>query len=215
MCIKIIGWCKTMKNLNNYKISISKGNTKLGAIPSVSLPACVTCNPDAPCFKECYARRIEYRYKNSRDAYAHNLQVLKENPGAYWLQVKASAIMTKFFRYHVSGDIPNLEYFKNMCALASELKTTNFLAFTKQYKIVNNYLNAGGCIPQNLKIIFSNWGAWKCANPYNLPVCEVIHKNEVPAEAWKVCGGNCTECACRGIGCWEVKNGETIAIYKH
>ena len=197
------------------KISISKGNAKMGAIPSISLPACITCNPDAPCFKECYARRIEYRYKRSKDAYAHNLQVLKDNPGAYWLQVKASAMLTRYFRYHVSGDIPNTEYFKQMIKLADDLPGTNFLAFTKQYIIVNDYLNAGGTIPQNLKIIFSNWGAWRCANPHNLPVCEVIFKNTTPGASYKICGGNCTECACRGIGCWELKNGEIIAIYKH
>lgn len=201
--------------MTTQKISISNGNAKLGAIPSVSLPACITCNPDAPCFKECYARRIEYRYKRSKDAYAHNLQVLKDNPGAYWLQVQASAMLTRFFRYHVSGDIPNLEYLRQMVATANALPGTNFLAFTKQYKIVNEYLSGGGCIPNNLKIIFSNWGAWQCDNPHNLPVCEVIFKDVTPPANWLICGGNCTDCACRGIGCWQLKSGETIAIYKH
>ena len=28
-------------------------------------------------------------------------------------------------------------------------------------------------------------------------------------------GGNCTACACAGIGCLELQNGETIAIYQH
>ena len=201
--------------MQNLKVSISSGNAKMGGIPSVSLPAGVTCNKNAPCFKECYARRIEYRYKRSKDAYAHNLQVLKENPGAYWLQVKSAATMSKYFRYHVSGDIPDADYLYNMIETAQQLPTTNFLAFTKQYEIINNYLNGGGCIPANLKIIFSNWGAWKCDNPHQLPVCEIIFKNDAPADNYKICGGNCTDCACRGVGCWEIKNGEIIAIYKH
>lgn len=201
--------------MTNQKISISPGNTKLGAIPSVSLPACITCNPSAPCFKKCYALRITRRYKQSRDAYARNLEILTNDPGAYWLQVKAAAMVTRFFRYHVSGDIPNIEYFNNMVQLARELPNTEFLAFTKQYNIVNEYLRTGETIPKNLKVLFSNWGMWKCENPYNLPTCEIIFKNENPGENWKICGGNCTDCACRGVGCWELKQGETIAIYEH
>lgn len=187
----------------------------MGAIPSVSLPAGITCNPNAPCFKECYARRIEYRYKESKNAYARNLSILQADAGAYWLQVRAAAMVTRFFRYHVSGDIPNAQYFAEMVKTAEMLPKTNFLAFTKQYKIVNDYINSGGRIPDNLKIIFSNWFRWKCDNPHKMPVCEIIPKNGEQGDNWKICGGNCTACACRGIGCWEIKNGEIIAIYKH
>jgi hypothetical protein len=196
-------------------VSISPGNRKMGAIPSVSLPACVTCNPSAPCFKECYAVKVARIYKTAAAAYDRNLSILKENPALYWSAVYNAAATTKYFRFHVSGDIPNIEYFAHMVQLAAALPDTNFLAFTKQYKIVNSYLNNGGKIPNNLKVIFSNWGAWKCDNPHGLPECEIIFKGTDPAQDWKICGGNCTECACRGVGCWELKNGETIAIYKH
>ena len=201
--------------MNNNIISISKGNTKMGAIPSVSLPACTTCNPNAPCFKKCYALRLARRYKTVASAYDRNLEILNNNPDTYWLQVKAAAITTRFFRYHVSGDIPNRQYLEMMIKTAYNLPNTVFLAFTKQYNIVNDYLNSGGTIPSNLKILFSNWGDWKCNNPHGLPTCEIILKGSEPAPNWKICGGNCTECACAGIGCWELKNGETIAIYEH
>lgn len=201
--------------MTNKKVSISAGNSKMGAIPSVSLPACTTCNPAAPCFAKCYAVKISRLYKNTRDAYARNLDILHTDAGAYWLQVKTAAMTARYFRFHVSGDIPNEEYFYNMVSLAWDLPNTNFLAFTKQYNIVNNFLDNGGRWPDNLKIIFSNWGAWKCENPYGLPTCEIILKGNKPADDWKICGGNCTACACAGIGCWEIKNGETIAIYEH
>ena len=196
-------------------VSISKGNSKMGAIPSVSLPACITCNPKAPCFKLCYAAKIERIYKTAKQSYQRNLDILTNDPFSYWAQVKAAAMVNRFFRFHVSGDIPNTDYFVHMIKLAENTPQTNFLAFTKQYNIVNEYLNNGGKIPHNLKIIFSNWGSWKCDNPHNLPVCEVIFPDMEVKPEWKICGGNCTECACRGIGCWEVKTGETIAIYKH
>ncbi len=201
--------------MNQCKVSISTGNSKMGAIPSVSLPACITCNPDAPCFKECYAVKIERIYKTAAAAYNRNLNILTSDPASYWDQVRAAARMTQYFRYHVSGDIPDMDYLNNMIKLAQDLKNTKFLVFTKQYHLINDYLNAGGVIPENLKVILSNWGAWKCENPHGLPVCEVIFKGDNVKDQWKICGGNCTECACRGIGCWEVKNNEVIAIYKH
>jgi hypothetical protein len=197
------------------KISISKGNTKMGAIPSVSLPACTTCNPNAPCFQKCYAAEISRLRLAAKTAYERNLEVFENDPNAYFVQVQSAASLTRFFRYHVSGDIPNKLYFLLMIATAKKCHGCNFLAFTKQYQIVNDYLNNGGTIPENLQIIFSNWGAWKCDNPHKLPTCEVIFKGDEPADNWKICGGNCTECACRGVGCWELKRGETIAIREH
>ena len=196
-------------------ITISAGNKKMGAIPSISLPACTTCNPEAPCFKDCYAVKIARIYKSARDSYDHNLDILNSDWDSYWDQVRRAVSMTKYFRFHVSGDIPNAAYFKEMVITARQNTNTNILVFTKQYDIVNNYIDVFGNLPENLKVIFSNWGAWKCNNPHGLPVCEVIFKGHKVEDQWKICGGNCTECACAGIGCWELKNNETIAIYKH
>lgn len=196
-------------------VSISKGNKKLGAIPSVSLPACTTCNPSAPCFKKCYAAKIMRLYKTVDAAYNRNFEILISNPSRYWEDVRKAAATARFFRFHVSGDIPDALYLYDMILTAQQLPHTSFLAFTKQYDIVNDYLNNGGKIPENLQLIFSNWGAWKCDNPHNLPTCEVIFKGEAPAPTWKICGGNCTECAVTCGGCWALEKGETIAIYEH
>jgi hypothetical protein len=197
------------------KVSISSGNSKMGAIPSVSLPACTTCNPDAPCFGKCYARKLERIYPSVRNAYSNNFEILASDPVEFWNQVRKAARMARYFRYHVSGDIPNGVYLYDMVRTARELPGTEFLAFTKQHAIVNEYLDNGGEIPENLHIIFSHWGDWKSNNPHNMPTAEVIFKGEQPADGWKICGGNCAECACAGIGCWELKKGETIAFYEH
>ena len=198
-------------------VSISKGNSKMGAIPSISLPACVTCNPSAPCFKLCYAAKISRLYKTVDSAYKRNLDILNNDPEEYFKAVRNAAKLQRFFRWHVSGDIPNIDYFVQMVKIARDLPGTVFLAFTKQYQIVNTCIDEFGSdsIPVNLKIRFSNWGSWKCNNRHNLPTCEIIFKGNKPAENWQICGGNCTECACNGSGCWSLKNGETIAIYQH
>lgn len=196
------------------RISISPGNQKMGYIPSVSLPPVVTCANGCTCSKKCYAARLCKIRKTVREAYERNLQILNTDPAAYWLQVKAAAMVTKYFRFHVSGDIVNAEYLRNMCQTAQQLPGTFFLAFTKKYSLVNEYAQREE-IPANLKIIFSAWPGMQMENPHNLPVANVIFKGQEPAESWKICGGNCAECACRGVGCWELKPGEQIAFYEH
>lgn len=203
-----------MKNTQTNKISISAGNIKMGAVPSISLPPVLTCAENCTCAKKCYAARMCRIRKNVREAYNKNLEVLNADPEAFWLQIKVAAMMTRYFRYHVSGDIVNADYLANMCKLAEELKGTTFLAFTKKYDLVNEYANAHA-IPENLKLIFSEWPGMTMENPHNFPVAHVIFKGCEPAEGWKICGGNCAECACRGVGCWELKQGENIAFYEH
>ena len=200
--------------INNNMVSISKGNSKMGYIPSVSLPPIITCANGCTCAKKCYAAKLCRIYANTRKAYARNLDILKNDMDNYFTQVKAAAMVTKYFRFHVSGDIYDMNYLDRMVKLAKELPGTTFLAFTKQYNFVNNFLQYAA-IPDNLKIIFSEWPGMKMHNPYNLPVAHVIFKGSTPADNWKICGGNCSKCACQGVGCWELKKGEHIAFYEH
>lgn len=197
------------------KLSISPGNSKMGAIPSVSLPPIITCPKDCPCAKKCYAAKLCRIYPSVKKAYQRNLGILLNNESDYWYQIMKTAATVKYFRYHVSGDIFNSDYFNMMITTARMLPDTMFLAFTKKYDIVNNYINIFGAIPKNLKIIFSEWEGMTVPNPHNLPTACVIFKGQEPAPDWKICGGNCAECACRGVGCWELKQGETIAFYEH
>lgn len=201
--------------MNNI-ISVSPGNTKMGAIPSVSLPPVITCPAGCPCAKKCYAAKLCRLRPSVRDAYARNLAAYREDPAGYFAQVKAAAITTRFFRWHVSGDIPDVDYFARMALLARELPGTEFLCFTKKYNLINDYLLMDYIIPDNLHVIFSEWGdSFRPYNPYGLPTAAVIFKGEEPRNEWKVCGGNCAACACQGVGCWELKRGETIAFYEH
>lgn len=202
------------------KVSISSGNSKMGAVPSVSLPPILTCcdangNPP-PCATEktCYVLKLCRVRKTVREAYARNLSIWEESPEAYELQVKAAAMCSRFFRWHVSGDIVSMDYLKMMVRIARELPGTEFLAFTKRYDLVNDFAYCED-IPRNLHIIFSAWPGWPMSNPHDFPVAHVIFKGQEPAPDWKVCGGNCADCACRGVGCWELKPGEAISFYEH
>ena len=196
-------------------VSISKGNSKMGAIPSVSLPPVITCAQNCACAKKCYAAKLCRIYPSVKKSYENNLAAYNENPTEYFLKVKAAATVQRYFRWHVSGDIVSPLYFAGMVGIAAGLPETEFLVFTKRCDIVNDFIRNWGGIPKNLRVIFSAWPGMDMPNPYDLPVAQVIFKGQEPADNWKVCGGNCTECACRGVGCWELKNGETIAFYEH
>lgn len=197
------------------RVSISPGNNKMGAIPSVSLPPVITCPRGVPCAAKCYAAKLCRLRPTVREAYARNLEILLTDPLEYWRQVRFAASVARYFRFHVSGDIPGADYLAEMIATAEALPGTDFLAFTKNYAVVNAWFDNGGQLPGNLHLIFSEWGRAEIPNPHNFPTAAVIFKGEEPREGWKVCGGNCTECACRGVGCWELKSGETIAFYEH
>jgi hypothetical protein len=187
----------------------------MGAIPSVSLPPVITCPSGAPCAKKCYAAKLCRCRPNVREAYARNLDILRNHNEEYWTQVEEAISMARYFRFHVSGDIPSPNYFAEIVRIAQRNPHCNILAFTKRYGIVNTHISKHGPLPGNLHLIFSEWPGLDIPNPHNLPTAAVIFKGQEPAASWKVCGGNCAECACRGVGCWELKPGETIAFYEH
>jgi hypothetical protein len=200
---------------NKKKISISPGNAKMGFIPSVSLPPIRTCAHGCKCATKCYAAKLCRIRPSVAKAYERNLTILMNDDVSYWDQVNDAVKMSAYFRFHVSGDILDYNYLLNMVTIAELNPHTTILAFTKQYDLVNTYLNIFGTLPDNLKLIFSAWPEMPMDNPHNMPVANVIFKGQIPAEDWKICGGNCAECACRGVGCWELKKGENIAFYEH
>lgn len=199
-------------------VSISKGNGKMGAIQSVSLPSGVTCRSCA-CIKKCYARRIERLRKSVRDAYYNNYNILTTEPDVYWREVEAAIMLSRYFRFHVSGDIPDADYLNNMVQIARHNKHCQILCFTKKYELVNEYLTAHGAFafPKNLHIIFSAWVGLTMVNPFSLPEAHVRYRDgsTTASEAAHECGGNCTECAVTDGGCWVLKNGEQVVFNEH
>lgn len=218
-------------------VKISAGNAKLGSIPSVSLPAGVTCRKDCECNKKCYAQRLERLRPAVKQAYQHNYTLLNEQPEVYWREVEASIMMSRFFRFHVSGDIPDRDYLNQMITIASRNTHCEILCFTKKYDIVNEYILdmyakhlagtsitiesrdvlPGLFIPKNLHIVLSGWVGLEMDNPYGLPEAHVRYRNgETTArEDAKECGGNCTECLLTEGGCWSLKSGEQVVFNEH
>ena len=208
-------------------VKISTGNSKLGKISSVSLPAGLTCRNDCECHSKCYAKKLERLRPAVRNAYSHNLEILKTSPDTYWREVEAAIMMSRFFRFHVSGDIPDYDYFLKMVDIAKRNSHCQILCFTKKYEIINRYITERcqevfegipSCIiPKNLHIIFSVWKNLDCNNIYHLPEAHVRYRDKTTTakpEA-KECGGNCSECALTDDGCWNLSFGEQVIFNEH
>ena len=199
-------------------VSISPGNAKMGAIPSVSLPPIKSCSLAACelCGKKCYVRRIIARRKTVRDAYERNWSILSDDPDKFWREVSGAVAMTTHFRFGVSGDIPNADYLNMMVVLARKNKHCEILCFTKQYEIVNEYLRYHK-FPKNLHLIFSAWKGLQMNNPYNLPEAHVLFRDGTTTakDGAKWCSGNCSVCGIENKNCWSLQKGEQIVFKEH
>ena len=205
-------------NANRVYPRVSKSVSKLGsAIATVNLPACITCRPDAPCFKYCYARKGNFVYKTVKSGIEKNYEAYLNNPKGFFDVIDAELTMIpyKFFRWHSSGDIPCEDYLDRMCKLARKHKETRFLCFTKRFEMVNEYLDHHRK-PSNLVLVFSNWKDWKCDNPHNLPTAWVKfnEETEIPTNA-NECPGFCGECAKTNNSCWALQNENAVYFKKH
>lgn len=198
-------------------VSISKGNSKMGSVQSVSLPAGITCRSDCECAKKCYAKRLSRLRPAVREAYERNYDILCNDPDTYWREVEASIMLSRFFRFHVSGDIPDMVYLTHMVEVAQRNPHCKILCFTKKYDIVNEWIAKHGAFPANLQIIFSIWRGLACNNPYLLPEAHVRYRDgsTTASGCAKECGGNCTECATAGGGCWSLTYTEQIVFNEH
>lgn len=206
-----------MENINtkNTTISISKGNIKMGEIKSVSLPPVLTCAENCTCAKKCYAMRMYRRFPQTKESYNRNLEIFNSNPTSYWEQISDSLCTSRFFRFHVSGDIPTYDYLLQMIETVRNNPHCDVLVFTKRYNFVNKALENNIELPTNLHILFSEWPGMTMDNPYNMPIAHVIFKNAEPKANWNICTGNCLECAKHNKNCWALKNGEHVAFYEH
>jgi hypothetical protein len=200
--------------------SVFAHGSKTGDIPAVNRTpgTCGTCCMNC---KECYAKKGNFVRQNVIDANARRTALSIEKPETYWNMINAGVALQRYIRYFGSGDIGTKEYLAGMVKTAQNNPGTLFMAFTQYHDIVNAWIDENGELPENLIIIFSTLcRGGTINNPHNMPVSVVVDEEEIPAVLaehpdWLMCGGSCEDCACRGLGCWRIRKGETIILKKH
>ena len=197
--------------VDNVKMAISAGNRKIGRVMNVSLPPIITCANCKECMYYCYDVKACLQYPNTViDARMRNLSVLMKDREEYFARIdkKMNARRkNKFFRWHVSGDILDIDYFDRMVKNSRMHSDFIIWTYTKNYRIVNEWIAKNGrdALPKNLHIMFSKWDGLKIDNPYNMPVfaCKMKNGNIDNMEWDKMykCPGNCDACKSCGRGC--------------
>lgn len=196
----------------NSHVTVSDGNSKLGAIPNISLMPCRDCGKDVPCARGgCYAVNILRYAPSAKRAWEGNSRTARNNPEAYFTAVRTYLVdnAPTFFRWHVAGDFLNQHYTDEVKAIAREYPEVRFLAFTKRHD-----LSFAGR-PENLTIVFSMWPGWQpnMRRVAHLPKAYMQNGSEdrVPKDAIH-CPGNCEHCGM----CWNLpKLGKSVVFQKH
>ena len=186
-------------------LHISRGNSKIGPVPNLSLPPGLTCSPNRPCEADCYAKKFYRMRKNVRDAWDDNLHYWQMAPSAFrWdLMAYLQLSTSRYFRWHVGGDIPDADYWAMMCDMARYFPSILFMAYSR----------TGVVSPEkNLVVIRSHWlkeEDWDSVTPH-----AYVRKDEadpVPGQVGLVCPGSCPSC---GYYCWYMEPGEVL-LFPH
>ena len=199
------------------KLCISSGNRKIGKAMNVSLPPILSCGNCKECKHFCYDIRACLQYKNVIDARVRNYVILLRDRDLYFSTIDKACNRrkaNKMFRWHVSGDIIDLDYFCRMVEIARNHPDFIFWTYTKMYNILNEYCDKYGkdSIPVNFSVMFSEWKGMELVNPYHFGEFRALYENESIPENTYYCPGNCDICKAARRGC--IAN-ENTCIYIH
>jgi len=197
------------------KIHISKGNSKIGHTHNFSLAPIVTCSNCQKCKYSCYDVKACNQYKNVVTARAENTVMVLKNMSGTFDQIDEYMAKRKrnfFFRFHVSGEIINSDYFTHVVKIGMKYYNWRVLIYTKNYEIINNWIDENGKYPENLTVMFSKWYGLPCNNPHNLPTFTCFPEGAEPLKGAWHCPGNCDICKNAKRGCFY---GESAWTYEH
>lgn len=208
-----------IKEVKDLHVKVQKGNRKTGVnCWTVSLLPVVDCGNCSKCKHNCYDLKADLIYPAVINDRARNSAIHKKEPDRYWReindQVKENCI--KELRINVGGDLDYYD-FKYVRVLGLENPNTDILFFTKNYDDINRFLDEVS-FPDNVHPIMSAWKGMKMENPHNLPCSHLLYENgdtTAPEYGAVYCGGNCSECAFKGEGCWNLKKGEHVIFKAH
>lgn len=200
------------KDPDSLTVHISFGNSKMGPIPSFSVLPLLTCINCGECSKYCYACKSCFNFNDNIVALAENTVLLEKDPERVYNAImdvlKSGAVLYRFFRFDVAGDVYSLEYLELIEKVCNECEYTSFLVFTKNYVLFNTRY-AESEKPKNLAVVFSQWDNMKVDNPLGFPIAIVkIIDTVIPKNAYK-CSGDCSSC----FNCWNCKQDGSVRYF--
>ena len=193
------------------RLTISRGNRKIGRVMNVSTMPGLACGNCVHCLGYCYDIKACVQYARTViDARVRNYVLAMYHRDEFFSRIDAACTRrrtNKFFRWHVAGDILDYDYFCRMIDIARRHPDFTFWTYTKMYHIVNMWIRENGPLPENMHVMFSVWDGVPTPNPYHMPVfvCRLKNGNKdmTDAEIYSLykCPGNCDVCKAAGRGC--------------
>jgi hypothetical protein len=122
--------------------------------------------------RKCYALRGHYRYRRVREALEKRLASLTD---PLWEDAMVELISARetsgAFRWHDSGDLQGVWHLERICRVCERTPEVRHYLPTREYRMVRDYLRAGGVIPSNLVVRLS-------AHLVDGPAPEVAHPTD-------------------------------------
>lgn len=142
-------------------IEITGGLSRTTKMPcnSISLPA-KNCHMGSKLVslkgsvcEGCYALKGKYRFPNVKTALTKRLDKLYH---PQWVEAMVLLIgKAKYFRWHDSGDIQSIMHLTNIMEVARLTPDCQHWLPTREYKMVEDYVESYGLIPKNMFVRLS------------------------------------------------------------
>jgi hypothetical protein len=199
------------------KLTITEGNSKIGACLNFSFPPVVSCAAGIPCAKECYAVSICKRYTSTRKLWQDNYALYLPYQRDFCDQLYVALTKWRrkgrqYVRFFVSGDFPDSTMQDVIINAALDYPALKFMSYTKRYDLDWAwYGKPNRDLTPNLMIRWSSWPGWEQPRPAGLTAeTEMLPKGVELPEGGFLCPGFCDDC---GHKCWHSE--QKIYIRKH
>lgn len=217
---------KARADVKNRHVVFSMGNKKIGHVLNVSTAPVITCGHCAHCSGHCYDIKACLQYPGTMAARANNTAIAMLERPRFFAEIGAKMDRRRknlYMRFHVGGEIIDMDYLERMIATAREhgARYESIWTYTKEHDLVNEYVKTHGgnraCISDYMIIMFSHWYGVEIVNPYGFPVfwtvatAADVEKCRADGVTWE-CPGNCDICKKAGRGCVA---GESVYAWLH
>ena len=152
---------------------VSRWNTKMGTVPSFSLPVLKTCPGKTEfCSRLCYGLNGRFAQPQMKKILQSNLVATNQAHFVQRIVHEIQKTRTEVFRLHVVGDFYSVEYVERWIEIADRLPGVKFFGSTRSWRVPglrdavtrfrdlpNVYLRAS-IDPTHLDKPPSSWGVW-------------------------------------------------------
>ena len=175
-----------------YNIALTPGSEMAGG--TCSAEACENCHANG-----CFGRNCYERFPGTRRAWDRNTDAFRNHleDVAIALDMWFTKYKPEFFRINVAGDLFSVDVIAMWDCIAEAHPDTLFLAYSKQYANVTEYIKRYGKTAHNFKLYASTYPGMYIPEflQHTLPIASMFDDTglDIPKKS-AVCPGSCADC---------------------